>query len=88
MLAAEIMSVQQWSPLLVGHVDIAPVNNRHDDREEVEPFLRQAILITHRPLLIRHFDEHKLVNEPLEPVGEDRAGDTETLLKILEPPHT
>ena len=86
-LAAEIVSVQQRAPLLAGHVDIAPMDDRHDDRIEVEPFLRQAILITPRPLLVRHFDEHKLVDELFQPIGEDRAGDAEALLEILEAPH-
>jgi hypothetical protein len=86
-LAAKIVSVEQRAALFAGHVDIAPMDNRHDDRVEVEPFLRQAILITRRPLLVGHFDEHKLVDELLKPAGEDRAGDPEALLEILEPPH-
>src|SRR3984893_17294105 len=86
-LAAEIVSVQQRAPFLAGHMAIAPVNNRHDDRVEVEPFLRQAVLITQRPLLVGHFDEHKLVDQLLEPVGEDRASDAEALLEILKAPH-
>jgi len=45
------------------------------------------VLISHRPLLVGHFDEHKLVDELFEPAGEDRPGDAETLLEILEPPH-
>src|SRR5262249_56581188 len=62
-LAADIVSVQQRTPFLFSHVDIAPVDDRHDYREEVEPLLSQAILITPRPLLVGHFDEHKLVDE-------------------------
>ena len=86
-LAAKIVSVEQRAALFAGHVDIAPMDNRHDDRVEVEPFLRQAILITWRPLLVGHFDEHKLVDELLKSAGEDRAGNPEALLEILEPPH-
>jgi len=86
-LAAEIVTVQQRAPLFACHIDITPVDDRHDDRVEVEPFLRQAILITHRPLLVGHLHEHELVDEFLEPAGEDRAGDAEALLEILKPPH-
>ena len=86
-LAAEIVSVHQRAPLLAGHVDIAPMDDRHHDRIEREPFLRQAILITPRPLLVRHFDEHKLVDELFQPIGEDRAGDAEALLEIFEAAH-
>src|SRR5580693_1594481 len=83
-LAAEIMRVQQRPPLLPSHVDIPPVDDRHDDRVEIEPLLRQAILIAHRPLLVGHFDEHKLVDELFEAAGKDRPSDAETLLEIFE----
>ena len=86
-LTAEIVGVQQRPPLLPGHVDIAPVDDRHDDRVEVEPFRRQAILITRRPLLVGHFGEHELVDKLLQATGKDRSGDAETLLEILEPPN-
>src|SRR6516162_10035559 len=86
-LAAEIVGVYQRPSLLSRHVDIAPVDDRHDDRVEVEPLRRQAILITHRPLLVRHLGEHKFVDEFFEAAGEDRSGDAQTLLEILEPPY-
>ena len=68
-------------------MNIAPVDDRHDDRVEVEPFLCQTILISHRPLLVGHFDEHKFVDELLEAAGEDRSGDAEALLEIFKAPH-
>jgi len=63
------------------------MNNCHDDREEVEPLLSQAILMTQRPPLVGHFHKHELVDELLQSAGEDRAGDAEALLEILKPPH-
>jgi hypothetical protein len=86
-LPADIVSVQHRAPFLVSHVDIAPVDDRHDYREEVEAFLRQAVFITQRALLVGHLDEHELVDELLQSIGEDRAGDAEALLEILKPPH-
>jgi glutathione S-transferase len=86
-LAAQVMGAQQRSAFFAGHVDIAPVDDRHDDRVKIKPFLRQAVLITLRPLLVGDFDEHELVDEFPEPAGEDRAGDTKPLLEIFEPPH-
>ena len=86
-LAAQIVRVQQRAPFLPGHVDIAPMHDRHHDRVEVESLRRQAILIAHRPLLLGHFDEHKLVDQLFEPAGKDRPSDAETLLEVLEPPH-
>src|SRR5712671_715675 len=87
-LAAEVVGVQQRPPLLPGHVDITPVDDRHDDRVEVEPFRCQAILMTHRPLLVGHFDEHKLVDQLFKATGKDRPSDAETLLEVLEAPDT
>src|SRR5690242_13524616 len=65
-LPADTVSVQHRPPFLLSHIDIAPVDDSHHYREEVEPFLRQAVFITQRALLVRHLDEHELVDELLE----------------------
>jgi hypothetical protein len=85
-LAAQIVCVEQRPASLPGHIDITPVHDRHEDRVEVEPLRGQAILETTRPLPVGHFDEDELVDEFLQAAGEDRPGDTEALLKILEAP--
>src|SRR5215472_14424275 len=87
-LAAWIVPVQQRPALPSGHMDIAPVDDRHDDRIEVEPFLGQTILVPHRTLLVGHLNEDELVDQLLQAVGEDRSGNAEALLEILKAPDT
>lgn len=87
-LAARLMVMQQGAPLLSGHVDIAPMHERHYDGVKAETFGGQAIFMTGRPLLVSDLGQYELIDKLLKAVSEYRAGDPEPFLEILEPPYS
>src|SRR3954447_2733824 len=64
---------------------VAPVQQRHDRRPEVEPLLGQPVLEALRALLVADPLEHPGVDELAEPVGEHVPGEAEVPLEDVEP---
>lgn len=44
-------------------MDVAPVNDRHDDGVEVEALLRQPVFVAQGPLLVGHLGEDEIVDQ-------------------------
>ena len=68
-LRAGLMLIKPWAPALVDHMDVAPMNDRHYDRIEVETLLSKNVFVTFRPHLIGHTAQDTLANELPQPVG-------------------
>jgi hypothetical protein len=66
---------------------IAPLQQRHHDRPQVDPLLGQAVLEARGALLVGHAHEDALVDEAAQAVGEDVARDAEVALEVVEAPH-
>src|SRR5262245_33383727 len=69
---------------LFAHVLIAPLAKRGQRDIEVETLLRQLVLVPLRALAIEDALEHALVDQPVEPVSQNVAGDSEALLQFVE----
>ena len=72
-LAALAMLMQQGTSAFVDHVGVAPMDERHHDRIEIEPLLRQDILVAFGRLLIGRTTQHALSDQLLQPFGEQVA---------------
>ena len=64
--------MQQGPALLAGHMDVAPVHDRHDDGIEIEPLLRQAIFVAQGPFLVGHLGQDEILDQLAQPAGQDR----------------
>jgi hypothetical protein len=82
--AAGLVLVQQGSPPLVHHMDIAPVNDCHQDRVKIQALLGEDVLVPLRAHLIRRPPQDTESYELFEPVREQMACDAELRLKLLE----
>lgn len=87
LMSALNVIVHQRPPLPVDHVDIAPMDDRHDDRIEIQPLVREPILVPNGALLIGNLRQNEMLNEFVQPVGQDRPSDAEACVKILKSPH-
>src|SRR5581483_148561 len=65
-------------------VPVSPLHECEQRYAEVAAFLGELVLVALGPLLVADAFEDSVVDELLEPVGEDVAGDAETLLELLE----
>src|SRR3954454_15320162 len=65
-------------------VPVAPGEERHHHRPEVDPLLAEAILEALRPLLVAHALEDALLDEPLETTLKHVARYAEAALEVLE----
>src|SRR4051812_39863648 len=70
-----------------GVVAVAPLHQRDDRRPEVEPLLAEAVLEALGALLVAVALDQALVDQPLEPLGQDVARDAEIALEVVEPAH-
>jgi hypothetical protein len=52
---------------------------------QVETLLRQLVLVPLWALAVEDALEHAFVDQPVEPVGQNVAGDTQALLQLVEP---
>src|SRR2546426_4816949 len=69
---------------LFAQVVIAPLAKRGQRDVEVEALLRQVVLVPLRALAVENALEHALADQPVEPVGQNVAGDAEALLEFVE----
>src|SRR5712671_4413335 len=69
---------------LFAQVLVAPLAQGGERDVEVEPFLRQLVLVPLRALAVEDALEHAFVDQPVEPVGQNVAGDSEALLEFVE----
>jgi hypothetical protein len=63
------------------------MDDRHNDRVKVKPFLGQDVLVALGPGLIRYATQNTVTYQLLEPVGEYMPRYAESRLEILEAPH-
>jgi hypothetical protein len=80
------IEVTKWSDKsLIGGVPlVSPATESHQYVEKILALLRQDVLVTGRSLLVEAGDEDFSLNQPREAVGENVAGDSEVLLKIVK----
>src|SRR5438128_182994 len=69
---------------LFAQVVIAPLSKRGERDVQVETLLRQLVLVPLRALAVEDPLEHALVDQPVEPVGQNVAGDSQALLQLIE----
>ena len=85
--AALAMADDARAPRLGRVVAIAPLQQGHHDRPQVEALLGQAVLEARGAVLVGHALEDALVDEAAEAVGEDVARDAEVALEVVEAAH-
>jgi hypothetical protein len=80
------IEVTKWSDKsLIGSVPlVSPATESHQYIEKILALLRQDVLVTGRSFLVEAGDEDFSLNQPREAVGENVAGDSEVLLKIVK----
>src|SRR5687768_3738642 len=66
-LAAAIAVLENDRGTGVGRVAVAPLEQRHQDGPEVDPLLRQPVLVARRAFLVELPAEDPLLDEPFEP---------------------
>jgi hypothetical protein len=76
--------LEQPRRALLRVVAVAPVQERCDDGEQVDPLGGQAVLVSLRPLLVQVLLEHALVTQALQARGQHVAGNAEALLELVE----
>src|SRR6185437_6492913 len=69
---------------LFAQIVIAPLSKRGERDVQVETLLRQVVLVPLRPLAVQDPLEHTFVDQPVEPVGQNVAGDAQALLQFVE----
>src|SRR5206468_9365665 len=70
---------------LFAQIPVAPLPQAGQREVEVAALLGQPVLVALGPLAVADPLEDACVDQPIEPVGEDVAGDPEALLELLEP---
>ena len=68
-------------------VAVAPLQQGHHDRPQIEALLGQPVLEARGALLVGHALEDALVDEAAEAVGEHVARDAEVALEVVEAAH-
>src|SRR5207253_3172345 len=71
---------------LLALVLVTPLPETRQRDLEVPAFPSEPILVTWGPLAVADAFEDAFLDEPVEPIGEDVAGDFQTLLKLVETP--
>jgi hypothetical protein len=66
---------------------VPPATESHQNVEQILAFLGQPILVTRRSLLVEASVENSGLDQSREPVGENVAGDSQILLKIVKSPN-
>ena len=85
-LAAVAVLVQQRPAAFVDHVSVAPMDECHHDRIQIEALLGENIFVAFGRLLVRNAAQDALPDQLLQPFREQMARDSERGLKSLEPP--
>src|SRR5579872_3934225 len=78
------MLMQKRPAALVDHVSVAPMDDCHHDRIEIEALLRQDVLVALRRFLIGDSAENALTDKLLQPFGKQMPSDTQRGLEALE----
>jgi len=78
------MLMQKRPTAFVDHVSVAPMNDRHHDRIEIEALLRQDVLVALGRFLIGDSAENALPDKLLQPLGKEMAGYSQGGLESLE----
>ena len=86
-LSARFVLVQPGPTALIHHVHIPPMHDRHDDRIEIEPLLREDIFVPLGTGLVWDTTQNAMTDELPEPVCEHMARHSKPCLKIFEPTH-
>src|SRR5271169_5737122 len=79
--------VHELQGRVIDLVAVPPAQHGQQHRVEILALLRQDVLIARGPFLIGPSLQNPLVNEQLQPVGQDVAAELELGLDVLEPPH-
>jgi hypothetical protein len=80
--AARVAQHDRWA---VGRrVLVAPLQQRDEDRPEVDALARQPVLEALRALLVAHATQHVLVDKALKPRLQDVARHAEVALEVVE----
>src|SRR6266852_3659627 len=69
---------------LFAQVFVAPLAKRGQRDVEVETLLRQLVLVPLRTLAVEDALEHAFVDQTVEPVSQNVAGDAQALLQLVE----
>ena len=85
--AAVAMADDDRGPGLRGVVAIAPLQQGHHHRPQVDALLGEPVLEARRAILVGHALEDALLDEPPEAVGQHVARDAEVALEVLEAAH-
>jgi hypothetical protein len=83
-VSALLVFVKQRAAALIHHVDIAPVNDRHHDRVEIETFLGQDIFVPFRRFLISNTPQDAKADQLFQSFGKEVAGDSQCGLESLK----
>ncbi|MNG09026.1 hypothetical protein D3C84_924230 [compost metagenome] len=86
-LLARPVLMEDGTPLLTDKMDIAPMDQRYDDRVQGQPLRRKAVLVTKRALLVCDLRQDKIGHEPLQPVSQNAPGNAEAALELLKLTH-
>src|SRR5262245_145362 len=81
-LLVDLAALQPWRHF--AQVVIAPLSKRGERDVQVEPLLCQLVLVPLRPLAVQDPLEHTFVDQPVEPVRQNVAGDSQALLQFVE----
>src|ERR687892_2000077 len=82
LLLVGLAAQQEWR--LLAHVGVAPLPERGEGDAQVAAFVGEPVLVALGPLAVADTLEDSLLDEPVQPVGEDVAGDAKALLQLVE----
>src|SRR5437899_1390938 len=83
-MSVKVSGEKLQAPLLFAQVFVAPLAKRGQRDVQVETLLRQLVLVPLRALAVEDPLQHALVDQPVEPVGQDVTGDSQALLEFVE----
>lgn len=86
-MAARRVPVKEGPPRSAGQVRVAPVDEGEDHGMKIQALWRQAVLVPERAVLVGDLGEDAGLDQGLEALAEDRPGDAETPLEVVEPAH-
>ena len=82
-LAPLVVQAQWWS-ILVGGPAVAPGDEGHDGRDEVGTFFGQYVIVANGMVLVGTPGEHAVLDQRVEPFGEQLARNAEVALEVVE----
>jgi hypothetical protein len=83
-LAARVMAVEHWRAGLACEPFVPPAGHDHEQVDQLGTLLRQAVFMPRSPVVGPAL-EHALVDEVVQPLGQDLARDPEVGLDLLKP---